>query len=66
MSGVTSAVGGILRGASHIAQGAVSTIAAVQSGIQNTGRLIPLVFAGMIGMYAINELGGSSKRQRMV
>ena len=65
VSGVTSAVGGIVHGASHIAQGAVNTIEAVESGIQTTGRLIPLIFAGMIGMYAINELGGSSKRQRI-
>ena len=66
VSGVTSAVGGIVHGASHIAQGAVDTIDAVESGIQNTGRLIPLVFAGVVGWYAISELsGGSVKRQRI-
>ena len=67
VTGVTSAVGGIVHGASHIAQGAVSTIDAVKSGIQNTGRLIPLVFAGILGIYAINEFGGDgpSKRQRV-
>ena len=68
IGGVTSAVGGIVHGASHIAQGAVNTIDAVESGIQATGRLIPLIVIGAVGMYAINELGGdgSSKRRRVV
>ena len=65
VSGVTSPAGGIVHGASHIAQGAVNTIDAVESSIQNTGRLIPLVFAGVIGVYAISEFGGSSKRPRI-
>ena len=65
VTGVTSAVGGIVHGASHIAQGAVNTIEAVESGIQTTGRLIPLMVAGVIGVYVINELGGSSKRRRL-
>ena len=68
VGGITSAVGGIVHGASHIAQGAVNTIDAVENGIQATGRLIPLIVIGAVGMYAINELGGdgSSKRQRVV
>ena len=68
ISGITSAVGGVVHGASHIAQGAVDTIDAVENGIQTTGRLIPLIVIGVIGMYAINELSGdgSSKRQRVV
>lgn len=68
ISGITSAVGGVVHGASHIAQGAVDTIDAVENGIQTTGRLIPLIVVGVIGMYAINEFGGggSSKRARVV
>ena len=67
IGGVTSAVGGILHGATHIAQGAIDTIDAVETGIQNTGRLVPLVFAGILGIYAMNEFSGDgpSKRRRM-
>ena len=65
VSGVTSAVGGIVHGATHIAQGAVNTIEAVESGIHTNGWLIPLKFARVIGVYVINELAPSSKRQRI-
>ena len=66
-SGVTSVVVGTVHGASHIVQGAVNTIDAVEGGIQATGRLIPFIVVGVIGLYAMNEFGmpGASKRQRL-
>ena len=70
VGGITSAVGGVVHGASHIAQGAVQTIDAIESGIQNTGRLIPLIVIGVVGIYAFSEFSmnsgdGPSKRQRL-
>ena len=64
-SGVTAVVVGTIHGAGHIVQGAVNTIDAVESGIQTTGRIIPFIVAGDIGLYAMNEFGvpGTSKRQ---
>ena len=68
VGGITSVVGGIIHGASHVAQGAVNTIDAVENGIQTTGRLVPLIVIGAVGMYCINELSGDgvSKRRRVV
>ena len=65
--GITSVVVGTVHGASHIVQGAVNTIDAITGGIQATGRLIPFIVVGMIGLYTMNEFGmpGASKRQRL-
>ena len=66
-SGITSVVAGTVHGASHIVQGAVNTLDAVEGGIQTTGRLIPFLVVGVVGLYAMNEFGtpGASKRQRL-
>ena len=66
-SGITSVVAGTVNGASHIVQGAVNTIDAVEGGIQATGLLIPLLVVGVVGLYAMNEFctPGASKRQRL-
>ena len=66
-SGITSVVAGTVHGASHIVQGAVNTIDAVEGGIQTTSRLIPFLVVGVVGLYAMNEFGapGASKRQRL-
>ena len=70
VGGITSAVGGVVHGASHIAQGAVQTIDVIEGGIQNTGRLRPLIVIGVVGIWAFNEFSmnsgdGPSKRQRL-
>lgn len=66
-SGINSVIVGTVHGASHVVQGAVDTIDAVESGIQTTGRLIPFLVVGVLGLYAMNELSapGASKRQRL-
>ena len=66
-SGINSVIVGTVHGASHVVQGAVDTIDAVESGIQTTGRLIPFLVVGVLGLYAMNEFGapGASKRQRL-
>ena len=66
-SGITSVVAGTVHGASHIVQGAVNTLDAVEGGIQTTGRLIPFLVVGVVGLYAMNEFGtpGASKRRRL-
>ena len=64
-STVESIGGGVVHTAEHIGQGVMKTVDAVEGGLQMTGRLLPLVLTGALGVYAWLEMGGPSKRQRL-